>query len=77
MEVVIGSAERQESALFALLQHDPSDDAKRCRSRGDRPVVREPDRHVKSNGLACHAAIVRGMIETIVGRAIAEAMTWR
>jgi hypothetical protein len=73
MKVVIGGTEREESALFPLLQHDPSDEAKRCRRAGDRPVVLEPNRHVKSDGLACQEAIARGTIETIVGRSIAGA----
>jgi hypothetical protein len=51
MEMVIGGAERQEPALFALLQHDPGDDAERRRCGGERPVVLEPDGHVKSDGL--------------------------
>ena len=77
MQVVIGGAERQEPALLALLQHDPGDDAQRRLRGGDRPVVLEPDGHVKSDGLACAPAIVKATIETMVGRSIAEATSCR
>ncbi|MDB5220896.1 MAG: hypothetical protein JWO86_8823 [Myxococcaceae bacterium] len=76
MNVVGGRAERQEAALLPLPEHDPSDGAKRRLCGGDRTVVLEPDRHVKSDGLAGQAAIVRVTIETIVGRPIADAMRW-
>jgi len=77
MKVVIGGAERQESARLPLLQHHPRNDAPGRLRAGDRPVVLEPDRHVKSDGLACQAAIGRGTIETIMGSSIADAISAR
>lgn len=75
MNVVVGGAEREEAALLPLRQHDSSDGTKRGRCRGDRPIVLKPDRDVKSDGVARQTAIVRGTIETIVGRSIAGAMS--
>ncbi|HVH44086.1 MAG TPA: hypothetical protein VM925_17165, partial [Labilithrix sp.] len=77
MKVVIRSAERQKPALFSLLQHHPSDHAKRGLRHRDGPVVLEPYRHVKSDGPARQPAIVRGTIESIVGGPIANAMSRR
>jgi hypothetical protein len=65
-------AERQETSLFTLLQHDSSDDPKRGRGGHDRAIVLQPDRHVKSDRLACRATINRGPMKTIVGLSFAD-----
>jgi hypothetical protein len=77
VKVVVGDTEREQSAPFPLLEDYPSNHATRRRRDGDGSIILEPDHDVESDGLACQAAIVRGMMKTIVGRSIVGAMNAR
>ena len=73
MDVIICSAERQQASLFALRKHDARNDAKRSGRGGNRAVILEPDRHVKSERLAWPTAIEWGRMRTILVPSLAGA----
>ena len=77
MEVIVGGAERQETARVALREHDARDKPKRSRGGCDGAIVLEPERDVKSDRRRGSTAIREGGIETIVGRELVEAMSDR
>ena len=77
VDVIVCSAERQEAPVLALRKYDACNEPKRSSRGCDRPVVLEPERHVKSDRLACSSAIGRGRIKTMVGCPFVEASSDR